>query len=143
MKLRAGRGFTLEELKEAGIRRKEALTIGISVDHRRKNRNVEGLKANVARLQEYKSKLIVFPRKAGKAKKGDASAEETAAATQFTGPLFPVVTPAPTDLARKITTAPSLEAYATLRKARSDARLKGKRDAKRKAQELAEAEAKK
>ena len=71
-RLRAGRGFTLQELKEAGIRRKEALTIGIAVDHRRKNRSVEGFEANVLRLKEYQSKLIVFPKKANKPKKGDA-----------------------------------------------------------------------
>eukprot|EP00959_Pyramimonas_sp_CCMP1952_P435548 9120245-Pyramimonas_sp.AAC.1 len=43
MKERAGRGFTLEELKEAGIPRKLAPTIGICVDHRRKNRSLESL----------------------------------------------------------------------------------------------------
>ena len=32
MKLRQGRGFTLEELKAAGINRKDALNIGIAVD---------------------------------------------------------------------------------------------------------------
>lgn len=121
--------------QEAGIRRKEALSIGISVDHRRKNRSVEGLKQNVARLAEYKSKLIVFPKKAGKAKKGDATTEQVAKATQLKGALLPVKTPAPTDVSRKITSAPSLEAYATLRKARSDKRLKGKRDARQKAKE--------
>merc|ERR1712071_728665 len=42
----------------------------------------EGLQANVARLKEYRSKLIVFPRKAGKAGKDDSSAEELATATQ-------------------------------------------------------------
>ncbi|CAO3702056.1 unnamed protein product [Rhizopus stolonifer] len=61
MKLRAGRGFTLEELKEAGIRRKEARTVGIAVDHRRRNRSNESLELNVQRLKAYKSKLIVFP----------------------------------------------------------------------------------
>jgi len=29
MKIREGRGFTLEELKAAGIKKKEALSIGI------------------------------------------------------------------------------------------------------------------
>merc|ERR1712029_444896 len=47
-----------------------------------KNKSVEGLQANVQRLKEYRSKLIVFPRKAGAAKKGDASAEELSTATQ-------------------------------------------------------------
>ena len=56
----------------AGISRKVAPTIGISVDHRRKNRSAESLQANVQRLKEYKSKLIVFPRKAGNPKQGDS-----------------------------------------------------------------------
>jgi len=47
MKVRSGRGFTLEELKEAGIPRKLAPTIGICVDHRRKNRSLEGLTVSV------------------------------------------------------------------------------------------------
>jgi large subunit ribosomal protein L13e len=38
-KKRAGKGFTLQELKEAKINRSEALGIGISVDYRRKNRS--------------------------------------------------------------------------------------------------------
>lgn len=58
-----------------------------------------------------------------------------ASATQLKGALFPISTPAPTDLLRKITGPAGLEAYATLRKARSDKRLKGKRDARKKAKE--------
>merc|ERR1719378_1799827 len=42
-KLRQGRGFTFAELKEAGINRKEARSIGIAVDHRRRNRSMESL----------------------------------------------------------------------------------------------------
>merc|ERR1719318_1499661 len=53
-KVRQGRGFTLEELKAAGIPVKSAKTIGISVDHRRKNRSTESLQSNVQRLKEYK-----------------------------------------------------------------------------------------
>lgn len=38
---------------------------------------IESLQANVARLKEYKSKLIVFPlRRLSKPKKGDSSVEE-------------------------------------------------------------------
>ncbi|KAM2367339.1 hypothetical protein EV1_044583 [Malus domestica] len=51
MEVRAGRGFTLEELKSAGIPKKLALTIGISVDHRRKNRYLEEEIANATQLQ--------------------------------------------------------------------------------------------
>lgn len=72
-KLREGRGFTLAELKEAGIGKKEARGVGIVVDHRRRNLSEEGKKLNVERLNAYKTRLIVFPRKAGKPKKGDSS----------------------------------------------------------------------
>merc|ERR1712113_752361 len=65
MKLRLGKGFTLDELREAKIPVKLAPTIGISVDHRRRNRCAESLKANVDRLKLYKSKLKIFPKKAG------------------------------------------------------------------------------
>ena len=72
-KLRCGRGFSLGELKEAGISRKTALGLGIVVDHRRRNLSVEGKSLNVERLKSYKERLVVFPRKAGKPKKGDSS----------------------------------------------------------------------
>merc|ERR1719327_2030804 len=64
-KLRQGRGFTFAELKEAGINKKQARGIGISVDHRRRNRCNESLQLNAQRLKEYHSKLIVFPRREG------------------------------------------------------------------------------
>jgi large subunit ribosomal protein L13e len=72
-KLREGRGFTLGELKEAGIGRKEARGVGIVVDHRRRNLSEEGKALNVERLKAYKAKLIIFPRKASKPKKGDST----------------------------------------------------------------------
>merc|ERR1712232_885288 len=71
-KLRLGKGFTLEELKEAGIPRKLAPTIGIAVDFRRHNKSMESLQMNVQRLKLYKSKLVIFPRKS-KPKKGDTA----------------------------------------------------------------------
>ena len=54
------------------MNRKFARTVGIPVDHRRHNRSLEGLQANVQRLKEYRSRLIVFPRKAGQPKKRDS-----------------------------------------------------------------------
>ena len=60
-------------IQQAGINRKLARTIGIAVDHRRMNRSMESLQQNVQRLKEYRSKLILFPRKASKPKKGDAT----------------------------------------------------------------------
>lgn len=52
----------------AGIPKKLAPTIGIAVDHRRRNRSLEGLQANVQRLKTFKAKLVVFPRRARKTK---------------------------------------------------------------------------
>jgi large subunit ribosomal protein L13e len=78
---RAGRGFTLEELKSAKLGAAFARSIGISVDHRRKNKSVESFQANVQRLLAYKERLVLFPRKDGQAKKGlvnDATAETIA-----------------------------------------------------------------
>merc|ERR1712014_2232 len=66
MKLRLGKGFTLDELRAAKIAPKLARTIGISVDHRRRNRCEESLKENVERLKLYKSKLLIFPKGSGK-----------------------------------------------------------------------------
>jgi len=61
-KVRAGRGFSLGELKEAGISSRHALGLGISVDLRRKDRNRETLTSNAQRLKLYQSKQVVFPR---------------------------------------------------------------------------------
>lgn len=72
-KIREGRGFTLAELKEAGISPKAARSVGIVVDHRRRNLSVEGKALNVDRLKAYQTRLIVFPRNAKKPKKGDST----------------------------------------------------------------------
>lgn len=135
---RLGRGFTFEELKAAKINRRQALTIGIAVDHRRKNRSVEAMEKNVARLSEYKSKLILFPlhpnKKDYKPNKSDASVAACKAATQHTGPLFPVK-PFPV---RTLETRPITEeekkfrAFETLRQARANARIVGRRHLKKK-----------
>ena len=52
-KTRLGRGFTLEELKAAGIPKKLAPTIGIAVDHRRRNRSEESLAVSRPRLAAF------------------------------------------------------------------------------------------
>lgn len=94
------------------------------------------------RLKQYKEKLIVFPRKQNKPKKGDASAAALETAEQLKGAILPIVQVRSTDLARKITGSP-IEAYKTLRKLASDKRLKGKRDARAKAKAEEEAQKKK
>merc|ERR1719223_1583825 len=82
-KVRLGKGFTLAELKAAGLTASYAKTVGISVDFRRVNRSVESLNANVARLNEYKGKLVVFPKRRGVIKSGDASKDETKVADEI------------------------------------------------------------
>jgi len=128
-RVRAGRGFTLDELKAAGIQKKQALSIGIAVDHRRKNRSQEGLQTNVLRLKEYKSRLILFPRKTSKPKKGDSSAAEIDVATQLTGPVLPIKQQWPDTKARVITDEerkPSV--FQTSRMYRTNVKLVGVRE---------------
>ncbi|KAJ5810470.1 uncharacterized protein N7503_002688 [Penicillium pulvis] len=158
-RVRAGRGFTLAELKEAGIPKKLASTVGISVDHRRTNYSKESLVANVARLQDYKARLILFPRKSGQFKKLDSSVEDVKAvkATLAEGKregivanvnaTFPITNPAEENAVTEIKRAdlPKSEGsvYRTLRDARSEARHKGIREKRAKAKAEEEANAKK
>eukprot|EP00892_Ulva_mutabilis_P001028 jgi/Ulvmu1/10926/UM007_0105.1 len=127
-KERLGRGFTFEELKEAGIPAKVAPTIGISVDHRRRNRCLESLQANVNRLKAYKANLVVFPRKATAPKAGDSPADELAAVQQVMGTVMPIQTTAPTMEYGKVTSDMLKQrAYAKLRVERMNAKREGLR----------------
>merc|ERR1712188_230542 len=128
-KVRMGRGFTLEELKTAGISKKYAKTIGICVDHRRKNRGTESLQTNVQRLKEYKSKLIVFPRKPSQPKQGDADVSELAVAAQLQGKILPIMEVKPDNKARLITDEEKkISVFKTMRIARANKRLVGIRE---------------
>merc|ERR1712078_509194 len=145
MKLRLGKGFTLEELREAKIPKKQARTIGIAVDHRRRNRCQESLQANVDRLKLYKSKLLVFPKGSGKkaVKKGDTARSELQNVAQNTlKEIIPVPKPALRVKARKITKEDLAgSAYKKVRHARTAAKYLGER--KVKAQKAAEEAAQK
>uniref|UniRef100_A0A5S6R2U4 60S ribosomal protein L13 n=1 Tax=Trichuris muris TaxID=70415 RepID=A0A5S6R2U4_TRIMR len=135
-KQRLGRGFSLQELKAAGISKKMAPTIGISVDHRRRNKSLESMQQNVQRLKEYRSKLILFPRKMDKPRKGDSTAEECKLAEQLKGVLMPIRRTIPREKARPITRQEKkFSAYAAVRHARADSRLFGYRLRKRQAAE--------
>ncbi|GLT54874.1 hypothetical protein SLA2020_280360 [Shorea laevis] len=124
----AGRGFSLEELKAANIPKKLAPTIGIAVDHRRRNRSLESLQTNVQRLKTYKAKLVVFPRRARKFKAGDSAPEELATATQVQGPYMPIVREKPSVELVKITAEmKSFKAYDKLRIERTNQRHVGAR----------------
>ena len=77
--MKLGRGFTFAEIREAGLTPQFAQSVGIAVDHRRHNKNAEYQAANVARLNQYKAKLLLFPRHDGVAKKGvinDSTADQ-------------------------------------------------------------------
>lgn len=129
-KLRAGRGFTLAELKAVGLTAKYARTIGISVDHRRVNRNQETFELNVKRLNDYKSNLVVFDKKITK--------EEIAKFNQATiSTEFPITQTSVESAPRKVE-ATEKSAFRTLRLARSDKKYQGVRE--KRAKEKAEAE---
>ncbi|MCP9258058.1 60S ribosomal protein L13 [Dirofilaria immitis] len=130
-KLRLGRGFTLEELKVAGIGKREARTIGIAVDYRRTNRSLESLQQNVKRLKEYKSRLILFPKKLSAPKKGDSTVDELKLATQLRGIVLPIKQVVRREKAREVTEEEKkFKVYCHLRRLRADKRLKGARDKK-------------
>ncbi|GJY74001.1 60S ribosomal protein L13-1-like protein [Tanacetum coccineum] len=143
MKLREGRGFSLEELKAAGIPKKLAPTIGIAVDHRRRNRSLEGLQANVQRLKTFKAKLVIFPRRARKTKTAllvlaqemkvccydwRKDEKELATATQVQGPVLPILREKPTTELVKVTEEmKSFNAFAKIRLERTNKRHQGAR----------------
>ena len=96
---------------------------------RRRNKSVESLQANAQRLKEYKSKLILFPLKAKKPRKGDASAEEIKKATQLTGRIMPYKKDEKRPRAMEVTDdLKKFKAFQTIRQARAVARLFGLRE---------------
>lgn len=127
-KLRLGRGFTLEELKKAGISRYQAKNLGVAVDHRRKNKCEESLATNVERLGEYKKKLLVLPR-ATKVKKGDCKKSELKDAKLTSSKIIlPLSKPALRVAPRAITKdEKSFEAYRALRKQLETRKMFGRR----------------
>merc|ERR1712064_88863 len=124
VKQRGGRGFSLEELKTAGI----------SIDHRRRNKSVESLQINAQRLKEYQSKLILFPIKASKPRKGDASEEDMKKAAQLAGTVMPVASREMKRLrAMEVTDElKNFKAFNAIRQSRAVARLWGIRAKKAK-----------
>lgn len=133
MKLRLGRGFTLEELKQAGIHRKQARSIGIAVDKRRTNKSLESVQRNVQRLKQYRSRLILFPHNEKKPHKGDATAEEVKLATQLKGVIMPLRNRSSVRLEKaRVPSAEEkeFEAHKTLRRERANKKYKGRRERK-------------
>ncbi|XP_066987347.1 large ribosomal subunit protein eL13 [Macrobrachium rosenbergii] len=140
IKKRLGKGFTLEELKGAGLNKRYAMTIGIAVDHRRTNKSMQSLQRNVRRLKEYKSKLILFPLKVNKPRKADSSPQELAMAQQLVGEVLPLHPQSITEASRKVSKRDkTYSCFNALKSERSTARNWGKRA--KKAQEAAESAA--
>merc|ERR1711920_612115 len=100
-----------------------------SVDHRRRNRCVESLQANVERLKMYMSKLMLFPIRSGKksVKKGDTPKSELQNVAQNTlKEIIPVPKPDLQIEARAITAAEKeASAYKQLKKARTNQKYDG------------------
>jgi large subunit ribosomal protein L13e len=102
---------------------------------------------NVERLKAYRARLILFPRKAGQAKAGDATKEQVSAAlkdyAKSTKAAFPSAAAVAVTEIKKSEIPAAIEggAYRKLRDARSEHRYAGAREkrAKDKADEAAAA----
>jgi len=136
-KVRYGRGFTLDEIRACALSAGFCRTVGIAVDHRRTNTSEEQLQLNVERLNTYKSKLILFPRKDGKVKKGlinDATAEQIksgSASNQASGKVLPRTVAVVEEKFEAITAADKkFLAHSTSRIAWTNKRYKGRREKK-------------
>ena len=138
MRVRAGRGFTLEELRGAGVTAALAPTVGIAVDHRRTNKSAESLAENVARIKAYMAKLVIAPRKTGKAtaaaRADFAKLAQAPAAAAIRQPEAKVTF---VDVTEEMT-GDKHSAFKTLRQERTNAKLQGRR-AKRAADAAKEA----
>jgi len=138
-KVRLGRGFTLEELKGAGLTKAFAQTIGVAVDHRRKNKSEGPLAENIARLKKYQAQLILWPKRRETPKHprkaNEASHEERSKTEQFTGELLPITHKDVRVKAQVVEPMGKGSAFVTLRRARADAKYIGRRKKRAEARE--------
>ena len=108
-------------LQAAGLSAKKALTVGISVDHRRRNKSIESLQTNVQRLKAYSSKLVVLSKKN----------KDAPAVAQVLGKILPIKASQARIKARVITEEErKANVFWLQRKARADARFVGVRAAR-------------
>ena len=139
-KVKFGRGFSLAELNAVGLTQSFARTVGIAVDHRRHNKNADTQASNIARLEQYKSKLILFPRNENKPKKGlinDSTADKLKSAEQNTTDGVFALPKVVKRCKIETLTADMKNAriYQKLRQERINRRYKGKRDKRAKEEE--------
>jgi large subunit ribosomal protein L13e len=114
-KVRLGKGFSLEEIKAAGLNAKYARTIGIAVDFRRTNASNESFEVNCDRLKSYMANNLVL------LKKGDT-------AEQFAGQIQPI-DHSKGELEMQEVTAElkANKAFTTMRVARQETKIAGYR----------------
>ena len=128
----------MQELGQAKLSPRFAQTVGIAVDNRRHDTSEEAFQLNVQRLESYKSKLILFPRRADKPKKGDihdATAEKLKSAEAAKQNTHKHVVEKPT---RKLREAPQkitkeqrdTRVYRKIRQLMVNKKYKGKREKK-------------
>ncbi len=111
------------------------------MDARRRNLSTESLAANVERLKSYRARLILFPRRSGKQKPGDASVDDVKMAKEAThnrAAASPIHNPTSKEAAFSEVQHSEMgtgeeRAYRRLREARSAARLVGVREKRAKA----------
>jgi large subunit ribosomal protein L13e len=119
-KVKLGRGFTIGELKAAGLTATYAKTIGIAVDARRTNKSEEAMNVNVDRLKAYMATVIVFDKK-----KNTAAVKS---ATQFVGTIQPLTKAKPTIVMESVE-VPAVSSFIQMRKARKENKISGQRHA--------------
>lgn len=128
MRVRAGRGFSIAELKAAKISPAFAHTIGISVDKRRRPRSEESLQLNVERLREYMKNLVLLPRCASKIREGETAPEEFKKVAQVKGEVMPIRQPEHPQEYMEITPEMrKFSAVAAIRRARREERFVGRK----------------
>ena len=114
-KVKLGKGFSLEEIKAAGLNAKYARTVGIAVDFRRTNHSNESFELNVGRLKSYLANNLVL------LKKGDT-------AEQFTGEIQPIERSSGAIEMQDLTDdLKNFKAYTTMRVARQETKIAGYR----------------
>lgn len=142
-KLREGKGFSLEEIKAAGVGRLEARSIGIPVDHRRRNVSEEGLKLNVERIKAYKARVVTIPARTKK-NKGKTPDVKSLDITRDTTAAFPIPAGVVAEAPRAITAEErDVDAFRVLRDERAKHRNEGARVARQKKKDEEAAAAKK
>ena len=117
-KVKLGRGFSISELKAAGLTATYARTIGIAVDARRTNKSEDAMAVNVDRLKTYISSIVIFDKK--------KSSAAIATATQFKGTVMPIAKPAAAVVMEDVV-VPEESSFIQMRKARKENKIDGQR----------------